>query len=103
MPRFIVRVELVDLALSHASYTSLHEAMRLGGFLQEILLGQTRYQLPPAEYTTDDASTNAAKVCQTVKDIASNIAKKVPTPCRVLVSETHHLSDVAQWNLDVVP
>jgi hypothetical protein len=102
MPRFFVRVELVDIARTHPSYDSLHEAMRLEGFFQELPDGQARYKLPPGEYTGVEPSLDALRVCRKVKDIASNVAQKIPTTCRVLVSASEREVDVARWNLEAL-
>jgi hypothetical protein len=100
MPRFIVRVELVNIAHTHPSYETLHTAMELDGFSREMSRGRANYKLPHAEYRLDDPRLDAAKVCARVKDLATNVAQKVPTVCRVLVSEMERETAVDFWNLE---
>jgi hypothetical protein len=81
MARFTTRVELHDEESS--DYDKLHKAMERKGFTRTIVVGDTTYHMPNAEYNYDGEATR-----DQVREKAVEAAKTVRPKFDVLVTES---------------
>jgi hypothetical protein len=82
---YIARVQLIDVKEDHASYTSLHTAMKAAGFFtqftDEVRGKKMLIDLPHAEYLMPKDGTDAKAVISLAKAAADGVHKP---GCRIL-------------------